>query len=92
MGKNKTKIENRFLSPCAEFIPVFKTVFVIVLALLVFDFYSFENSPPPKKKKKKSKISNFLRKPYQTQKNFMKKNRVRIQFYICCANLIKIVP
>ena len=49
-NKYETKIENRFVKLCAEFNADLKTVFVFLLALIVFDFYSFE---------KKKKIENF---------------------------------
>ena len=43
--KNKTKIENRDSKYCAEFDADSKTVLVLFfLALIVFDFYSFEGS------------------------------------------------
>ena len=42
--KNKTKIENRDSKFCAEFDADSKTVLVFFLALIVFDFYSFEGS------------------------------------------------
>ena len=41
--KNKTKIKNRDSKFCAEFDADFKTV-LFFLALIVFDFYSFEFS------------------------------------------------
>ena len=41
--KNETKIENLDLQFCAEFIADSKSVFVFLLALIVFDFYAFEN-------------------------------------------------
>ena len=41
-NKYETKIENRFVKLCAEFNADLKTVFVFLLALIVFDFYSFE--------------------------------------------------
>ena len=40
--KNKTKIENRDSKFCAKFVADSKTVLVFLLALIVFDFYSFE--------------------------------------------------
>ena len=42
--KNKTKIENRDSKFCAEFDAYSKTVLVFFLALIVFDFNSFECS------------------------------------------------
>ena len=42
--KKKTKIENRHSKFCAEFDADSKTVLVFFLALIVFDFYSFEGS------------------------------------------------
>ena len=42
--KNKMKIENRDSKFCAEFYTDFKTVLVFVLAMMVFNFYSFEGS------------------------------------------------
>ena len=42
--KNKTKIKNRDSKFCAEFDADSKTVHVFFLALIVFDFYSFEGS------------------------------------------------
>ena len=42
--KNKTKIENRDSKFWAEFDADSKTVLVFFLALIVFDFYSFEGS------------------------------------------------
>ena len=62
---NKTKIENRFVSLCAKFNADFKTVLVFFLALIVMDFYSFENL-----KKKKNKKKN--------EKNFM--NKIELEF------------
>ena len=38
------EIENRFVQFCADFNVDSKTVFVFFLALIVFDFYSFEGS------------------------------------------------
>ena len=38
------KIENQASKLCAEFNADFKTVLVCILALIVFDFYSFEGS------------------------------------------------
>ena len=38
------KIENQASYLCAEFDADSKTVFVFILALIVFDFYSFEGS------------------------------------------------
>ena len=59
-----------------------------LLALLVFDFYSFENKK--KNTQKKIERSKFSRKPYRNPKTFHEQNRITIQFYICCANFIKI--
>ena len=42
--KNKTKIENRDSTFCADFDADSKTVLVFFLTLIVFDFYSFEGS------------------------------------------------
>ena len=38
------KIENQASLLCAEFVADFKTVFVFILALIIFDFYSIEGS------------------------------------------------
>ena len=38
------KIENQASQLCAEFDADSQTVFVLILALIVFDFYSFEGS------------------------------------------------
>ena len=40
--KNKTKVENISLLLCAEFIADSKNVLVFLLALIVFDLFSFE--------------------------------------------------
>ena len=48
------KIENQASYLCAEFDADSKTVFVFILALIVFDFYSFEDSKNPFYRKGKS--------------------------------------
>ena len=42
--RKKTKIENRVTKFCAEFDADSKTVLVFILALIVFDLFSFEGS------------------------------------------------
>ena len=65
---NMKKIENRMqISKLSCFF----------LALMVFDFYSFENL-------KKKKITNFSRKPYRNLRKFHEQNRVRIQLHMMC--------
>ena len=86
------KFENRVVVLCAEFNADVETVFVFLLALIVFDFYSFENLQK-KNTNNESKSPNFLENhnEIQTKKNH-DQNRVIIQFYICCVNFINIGP
>ena len=70
---NKTKIENMASYFCAEFHADSKSVFVFVLALIVFDFYSFEISKSKINNQKNIKILCF-QKLFRKSKKFQEQN------------------
>ena len=87
LGRNLKKMASY---SCAELNVDSKFVLVFVLALMVFDFYSFEISKIDNPKN--TKILIFSKKLFRKSKNFHNKKFFFFQFYICCVNFTSIGP